>query len=106
MRRRTWSWFLPQNEQLYVTRLLPLAGIGLLLACPRRPTNDRELRSLEDLVDDTVLLRLHRVHEEVAVGVVDDLVQRLAGVPGQDLAGDLVLAQHFLGLDFHVRRLA
>src|SRR6266545_4242756 len=41
--------------------------------------------ALDDLVDDAVLLGLRSGHDEVAVGVVADLVDILAGVGGEDL---------------------
>src|SRR5262245_64889829 len=51
-----------------------------VFATPRVP-----LVRLDDPVDDAVLLRLLGAHEEVPVGVLGDLLERLAGVLGDDL---------------------
>src|SRR5690606_260189 len=55
---------------------------------------------LDDLVDDAVLLRLVGAHEPVAVHVLGDTVDCLAGVLGQNLVQPLACVQDFLGLDF------
>src|SRR4051812_20742324 len=65
-----------------------------------------QLPALDDLVDDAVGLRLLGREDLVPLDVVADLVQRLAGVPGQDV---LHLAAHPLdlrGVDLQVRHLA
>src|SRR4051794_26662100 len=43
----------------------------------------------DDLVDEPVLLGLDGGQVAIALGVLGDALQRLAGVPGQDLVDDL-----------------
>src|SRR5215216_566417 len=64
------------------------------------------LPALDDLVDDAVLLGLAGRHDEVAVGVVADLLHVLAGVGGQDLVQHAAHADDLAGLDLDVDRLA
>src|SRR5262249_36146640 len=45
----------------------------------------------EDLVDDSVFLRLLRRHDEVTVGVLLDLLQRLTRVLREDLVQELAV---------------
>src|SRR3954463_195366 len=70
----------------------------------RRRTN--RLPVLNDAVDDLVLLRLLRAHEVVALGVLRDLLQWLAGVLGDDLVETLAHVDDLLGVDLDVGRLA
>src|SRR5206468_2592834 len=60
------------------------------------------LASCEDLVDDPVLLGLLGRHDEVAVGVLLDLLQGLSRVLGEDLVQELAVAQDLLRLDLDV----
>src|SRR3954451_11553692 len=60
---------------------------------------------LNDAVDDLVLLRLLRAHEVVALGVLRDLLQRLARVLGDDLVEPLADVDDLLGVDLDVRGL-
>ena len=64
------------------------------------------LSLVDDLIDQTVGLRLFGGHEVVALGVDLDGLQRLAGVGGKDLVETLLDLQHALDLDLHVSRLA
>src|SRR6185503_11537015 len=60
----------------------------------------------EDLVDHAVLFRLTRAHEEVALGVVLVLVDRVAGVLGQKLVHPIAGLQDLFGVDVDVGRLS
>src|SRR6185312_17542648 len=60
---------------------------------------------LEHLVDEAVFDGLAPVHETVAVGVLLDPLDALAGVLGQDFVESITGFEHFLGVDLHVRRL-
>src|SRR5204863_240350 len=60
----------------------------------------------DHLVNDTIFLRLDRIHDEVAVGVVRDLLHRLLGVEGEDVVQAVLDAEDLLGLDGDVRGLA
>jgi hypothetical protein len=51
-----------------------------------RLTGESRLVVLDHPVDDAVRLGLLGAHEVVALGVLGDLLQRLAGVLGDDLA--------------------
>src|SRR5262245_32174304 len=89
MSLRTSFWLLPQNEHLSEPPPSRVRAIvGSLGGRPRRHDHlghgpGRRLGG-DDLVDDPVLLRLLRRHEEVAVGVALDLVHRLARVVHED----------------------
>ena len=61
---------------------------------------------LDHAVDDLVLLRLLRAHEVVPLGVLGDLVERLAGVLGDDLVEALADVDDLLGVDLDVRGLS
>ena len=69
-------------------------------------SNQPLLVFVNDVVDDAVFLRLLRVHDEVALHVLLNFVELLAGVLGQDLVGNLAHAQNFAGVDVDVCRLA
>src|ERR1700712_5241301 len=76
---------LPQNEHFSSSPPSPNFA-----TCPLPLSADaRDLRHLgqlagqDDLVDDAVVLGLVGVHDEVAVGVLADLLHGLAGVVGQ-----------------------
>src|SRR5713226_7312856 len=56
-------------------------------------------------VDQAVLLGLTRAHEVVAIGVLFDAVERLAGVLLHDLVKLCLEAQDFLGVQLDVARL-
>src|SRR6478609_5659388 len=61
---------------------------------------------LYDAVDEVVLLRLLRAHEVIAVGVVGDLLERLAGVLGEDLIEAFADVDDLFGVDLDVGRLS
>src|SRR5918999_3748017 len=84
----------------------PATVISSLSAAGDRHHFLGRLPALDDLVDDAVLLGLVGGHDEVAVGVVADLVHVLAGVGGQDLVQHPPHAQDLAGLDLDVDRLA
>src|SRR5512132_3870235 len=74
MSLRTSFWSLLQNEQRRTSPSVPVFLVDTLL-----------LPAADHVVHDPVLLRLLRVHDEVAVGVRHDAVERLLGVVGHDL---------------------
>src|SRR3954451_9357072 len=57
-----------------------------------------------DVVDEAVFLGLVSREPAVAVGVLLDLLDRLAGVEGDPLLQDLFRVEHLLGLDRYVTR--
>src|SRR6059058_3592206 len=57
-----------------------------------------------DVVDEAVFLGLVSREPAVAVGVLLDLLDRLAGVEGDPLLQDLLRVEHLLGLDRDVTR--
>src|SRR5579859_7223276 len=81
----TCFWLFPQKEHFsrsppspnFATALPPP---GSVLAHPGRSRDRRELAVRDHLVDDAVHLRLVGAHDEVAVGVGSDLLDRLARV--------------------------
>src|SRR6478672_4208668 len=99
---------LPQNEHFSSSPPSPNFATS-----PPAPLADaRDLRHLgqlagqDDFVDDAVVFSLVGVHDEVAVGVLADLLHGLAGVVGQHALQELAHAHDLLGLDLDVRRLA
>jgi len=60
----------------------------------------------DDVVDDAVLLGFLGAHEEVALGVPLDLLDRLPGVRGEHLVERLAHPQDLPRMDLNVRRLA
>src|SRR5262245_21795952 len=65
-----------------------------------------ELPVADHFVDDPVVLRLDRAHDEVAVGVMRHLLDGLVGVVGHDLVEELAHPDDLLGLDPDVDGLA
>src|SRR5258708_27863642 len=106
---RTSFWSLLQKEQrrTSVSPLFFIVAGGCCATPPRPPAHFARVNRASlaarcssfppgaHLVEDAVGLRLFRVHDEVPVGVGDDLLERLLGVEGEDLvqavldAGDL-----------------
>src|SRR5512141_2238428 len=90
-------WSLLQNEQ----RRTSPSPVVLFVLIP-----SLSLAARDHVVDDTVRLRLLRVHDEIAVGIGDDPVQRLLRVLGEDLVETVLDAQDLLRLDRDVGGLA
>src|SRR5262247_4170755 len=90
---RTSFWSLLQNEQRRISESAPFffKASSLPLA--------------EHLVHDTILLRLVRAHDEVPVGIGDELLYLLLRVEGQDLVDPGLHPEDLLGLDRDVRGL-
>src|ERR1044071_61919 len=78
---RTSFWSLLQNEQ----RRISDSPFFFIRAGPEGSS----LSPRDYLVNDTILLGLRRIHDEVAVGIVGDLVHRLLGVEGQDVVAGI-----------------
>src|SRR4029077_9027662 len=60
----------------------------------------------DHFVNESVLDRLRRRHEVVAVGVFLDLLDVLAGMMREDLVQDLAQAQRFAGVNLDIARLS
>src|SRR4051812_49393698 len=90
---RTSFWSLLQNEQRR-TSDSPFFFKSLAL-----PAGDH-------LIHDTIFLRLGRIHDEVAVGVVRELLHGLLRVEGEDVVEAVLDAEDLLGLDRDVRGLS
>ena len=104
----------PGNRK-YVPVVRPPAVTGLRSDRDERGHREEEAESeeggalpvvLDDAVDDAVLLRLLGAHEVVALGVVRDLVEGLAGVLGDDLVEAAADVDDLFGVDLDVGRLA
>src|SRR3954454_5355584 len=78
------------------------------MRAPRSASGHRRVDGalLEHGVDETVIARILARHEAVAVGVLGDLLDRLAGVLGQDLVQPLARVDDLARVDVDVRRLA
>src|SRR5579871_3191713 len=102
------------DDGYWVTFGFSLSGVGSAeLAGPCWPRlaasgGDRAggglLGTGDDVVHEAVLLGLLRRVPVVAVGVLEDLLQGLAGVPGRELRQRLLDVAHLLGLDPDVGR--
>src|SRR5690606_12313608 len=94
--RRDPLWGEPVPPHLSVTRsVTSLRGA-------RRPAGSSGLLVLEDLVDETVFLRLDRAHVEVALDVPDDVVPVLAGGRHQDVRDHVLHVPDLARLDLDV----
>ena len=62
--------------------------------------------TVDDVVDDAVFLGLLGRHNEVALHVALDAIERLAGVLAHQLVCNLADAKNFAGMDIDVRRLS
>ena len=60
---------------------------------------------VDDIVDDSVLLSLLRIHDEVAFHIFFHFFQLLPGVLGQQLIRNLAHAQNFARVDVDIGRL-
>src|SRR5580693_3394524 len=98
---RTSFWSLLQNEQRR-TSVSPVFFVVMRLsrASYRRPADPplvdptaASCPSTEDIINNTVVLRLNRVHDVVPIGVRLNPLGRLARVARQDCIQHLALAQ-------------
>jgi hypothetical protein len=55
----------------------------IIIAIASRTGGPASIRLVDDIVDDSVFLRLLRIHDEVALHVLLYFIQLLAGVLGQ-----------------------
>src|SRR5947209_17395840 len=104
---------LPQNEHFSSSPPSPnLATVAAplpVIVGPSWPGSHSLVGQLprgDDLIDDAVLLGLFGLHYEVAVGVLVDLLDRLARVVGQDLVEEIAHPQDLPRLDLDVGGLA
>src|SRR4051794_6234729 len=97
----------PGDQLLDLALRLPAEGAEELLVGVGRPGHG-SVKSvlLDDPVDDPVLLGLLRGHEVVALGVLGDLLDRLARVLGDDLVELLAQLDDLAGVDLNVGGLA
>src|SRR5579884_66213 len=94
-------------QKLHLTRSPPSPNLATPLVSPalchagglRYP---RKLPGGDDFVDNAVLAGLFRAHDEVAVGVLLDLLYRLPGVMGKHLVEQIPHPQDLLGLQLYV----
>src|ERR1039457_7411859 len=63
-------------------------------------------RPVDDLIDDAVFLGLLRVHDEVPLHIPFDAIQRLIGVLGDQIIGNLADAQNLARMNIDVGGLA
>src|SRR5262245_27810662 len=104
---RTSFWLLLQNEHRNTSSLFFFKGAylyqkenGLKL------TSDKALSSLgNDLVDNTIFLRLVRGHDIVALDVLFDALKRLSGMVCQNFIQNSTNAKNFFRMNVDVRRL-
>src|SRR3954447_8143881 len=102
---------LPQNEHFSSSPPSPNLATSPPLPCSASACPDGaglvgQLTRRDDLVDDAVVLRFFGFHYEIPVGVLVDLLHRLARVLGQDLVQEIAHPQELAGLDLDVGRLA
>src|SRR5436190_11751369 len=102
----TCFWLLPQNEHLSSSPVSPNLATSMLPFCRRRSA-DRTgavdgVARRDHSVDDAIRERLPRLHDEVAVGVDVDPLDRLAAVLGQDLLEQVAHAHDLLGRQLQV----
>src|SRR6059036_977642 len=80
-------------QKLHLTRSPPSLNPAMSSPAPLRHAGGdgrrRELTTGDDLVDEAVLPRFLRAHDEVAVGVLGHSVDGLAGVMGQHLVEEV-----------------
>src|SRR3954452_25440599 len=115
----TCFWLLPQNEHFrrsespnFAIPLVPPEPSGRaphpasapILRARRRGRSKfrRDLPARDHLVDQTVVLGLLGGHDEVAVGVLPDLLEGLTRVHGEDLFDEPPIAEDLLRLDLDV----
>ena len=65
-----------------------------------------DLLLVEDFVDDAVVFGFFGRHVEIAIGILGDPLDGLAGVRGEDAVEHLAGLEDFLGLDLDVGDLA
>ena len=89
------------------SRIHSTTSLGPLRAhAPHRCKFGGDLPAGDDLVHDPVLHGALGGKDEVAVGVLDDLLEGLAGVEGDQLLQEPAVARDLLGLDLDVDGLA
>src|SRR5262245_27409690 len=97
MSLRTSSWLFPQKEQTRLpVRSSPCFAIDAPLDLHLARSGD------DDLVDEAVLDGLLPREEEVAIGVLFDLLEALPGVPDEDVVQLLTQAEDLASLDVDV----
>src|SRR5438270_8276375 len=84
----TCFWLLPQNEHFSRSPPSPMRATQSLLQTDeprpllRRPYLGAALDGRQNIIHDSVVFRLLRVEEPVALDVAADLIRFLPGVPG------------------------
>src|SRR5437764_13160052 len=104
----TCFWLLPQNEHFSRSPPSPMRATRSLLQTDepdlwlRRPYLGAALNGRQYIFHDSVVFRLVRVEEPVALDVPADLVGILAGVPGDHVLHRGPHPQDFPGLNLQV----
>src|SRR4029077_3880059 len=103
----TCFWLFPQKEHLSRSPPSPnFATVGpppcSRLAHPGRSRDRRQFAVRDHLVDDAVRLGFVGAHDEVAVRVARDLLDRLARVVREEPVEELPHPDDLLGLDLDV----
>src|SRR5438105_6351984 len=98
------TWF---TSFTFARAVRPRRARPWLRSAPLFGGHSRQLNPLfEDLVDEAVAHRLLPVHEAVAVGVLLDALDALAGVLGQDFVQPVARLEHLLDMKHHNHRLS
>src|SRR5262249_45601352 len=99
--KATWRW---ASMSLVLCTLSFVPGTSLLPGSGRRlGLQVRGGQPLQDVVHNPVLDGLPRGHELVPIGVLFDLLQRVARVPQKDLVEDLFQALDLLDMQEDLR---
>src|SRR5256885_4045409 len=98
---------LPQNEHFSSSPPSPNLATSppfpcSASACPDGAGLVSQLARRDHFIDDAVVLGILGFHYEIAVGVLVDLLDRLARVLGQDLVEQVAHAQNLARLDLDV----
>src|SRR6185436_11763657 len=102
-------WFLLQKEQRSKSPSPEFFAITspcqfpLSIPCGSRLARPASCPLVHHLIDDAVILRLSRVHDEVAIGVLGDRRERLAASLRQELVEPGSEPDHFARLNIDVR---
>src|SRR5579862_8914371 len=100
MSLRTSSWLLPQNEQTRLPERSSCFAITASHASLGGPS------VYDYLIDQPVFNRLSGRHEVVAIGILFQLLQGLAGVFDENIVELLARPQNLAGMDFDIAGLA
>src|SRR5579871_3407112 len=86
----------PLTNGAWSARWIDLLGAG----------GDHLAALLQYPIDQTVLDGLVVIHETIAIGILLDTLDALAGMLGQDSVESIARLEHLLGVDLHIGGLA